>query len=881
MSALRTAALGAAGQLSLGSLFVRLTLDSTQFTKGWINAEATMVGTAGTMTKALAGMTLAAGVALTAVGVLGVREAAKFEQSFAQVRRTVEATENQFALMAGQFRQLAKEIPVDVNMINKTAAVVGALGIPTKDIVEFTKVMTDMGATTNMTAEQAAKSMGRIANIMGNAGDEFGRMGSAVLKLGVSTAATESEITSMGMRIAGAGKVMGMTTPQVLGLAAALSSVGVRAEVGGTMMAQVMEIMARAAEEGGDALLGLSQIAGVSMAQFSKTIKTDATGAIVQFFEGLKAIDKEGGNVFRALDNVGIEGRRVAVHLLQAAGASEKLAGWIDIGTQAWEENSARTKATTEIYSTFISQLKLTWNNLKDIFITIGNELIPVLRVFNEMLMSVITNTDGMGNSFKAITESVAPALIVIFGLIGDVIYGWQIAIKAGEIAFLGFFLAISKFGQMTVAVIAGAAELFANAWIYSINFVIRGINKLLPEAKALAEIEFIKAKVDPELEISIQSLIESLKEAAGEMDALALKGSFSDRLAESYKKATQSVKSSADDTKQWINSIMGLANATGAAFDKVDAKATAVASRLPQMSERMRKAFLELMDITKFQEEGPKLGSDLSGKGSAMRVFQDPAVAAAQKLIDEQTVAQGHLDVLQEMNDKEIEMTKAMHDEKTKLIEEYNERLKDLQMAQAMVVVQSGQNMFDSLAKATAGFAGEQTAAYKAMFAASKAFAIAESIIKIQQGIAGAMGATPFYPVGLVNLMGVISASAGIVSTIQSVGLQFSGGRAQGGPVTPGQTFMVGEKGPELFSPSQGGTIIPNDRLGGGNTQVVINNYTEVKPEVTERMDGQQRIVEVMLRRVKSDISSEIRDGRGDVSRAMQSSFNLKRGKQ
>lgn len=881
MSALRTAALGAAGQLSLGSLFVRLTLDSTQFTKGWINAEATMVGTAGTMTKALAGMTLAAGVALTAVGVLGVREAAKFEQSFAQVRRTVEATENQFALMAGQFRQLAKEIPVDVNMINKTAAVVGALGIPTKDIVEFTKVMTDMGATTNMTAEQAAKSMGRIANIMGNAGDEFGRMGSAVLKLGVSTAATESEITSMGMRIAGAGKVMGMTTPQVLGLAAALSSVGVRAEVGGTMMAQVMEIMARAAEEGGDALLGLSQIAGVSMAQFSKTIKTDATGAIVQFFEGLKAIDKEGGNVFRALDNVGIEGRRVAVHLLQAAGASEKLAGWIDIGTQAWEENSARTKATTEIYSTFISQLKLTWNNLKDIFITIGNELIPVLRVFNEMLMSVITNTDGMGNSFKAITESVAPALIAIFGLIGDVIYGWQIAIKAGEIAFLGFFLAISKFGQMTVAVIAGAAELFANAWIYSINFVIRGINKLLPEAKALAEIEFIKAKVDPELEISIQSLIESLKEAAGEMDALALKGSFSDRLAESYKKATQSVKSSADDTKQWINSIMGLANATGAAFDKVDAKATAVASRLPQMSERMRKAFLELMDITKFQEEGPKLGSDLSGKGSAMRVFQDPAVAAAQKLIDEQTVAQGHLDVLQEMNDKEIEMTKAMHDEKTKLIEEYNERLKDLQMAQAMVVVQSGQNMFDSLAKATAGFAGEQTAAYKAMFAASKAFAIAESIIKIQQGIAGAMGATPFYPVGLVNLMGVISASAGIVSTIQSVGLQFSGGRAQGGPVTPGQTFMVGEKGPELFSPSQGGTIIPNDRLGGGNTQVVINNYTEVKPEVTERMDGQQRIVEVMLRRVKSDISSEIRDGRGDVSRAMQSSFNLKRGKQ
>ena len=49
--------------------------------------------------------------------------------------------------------------------------------------------------------------------------------------------------------------------------------------------------------------------------------------------------------------------------------------------------------------------------------------------------------------------------------------------------------------------------------------------------------------------------------------------------------------------------------------------------------------------------------------------------------------------------------------------------------------------------------------------------------------------------------------------------------GRAQGGRVTGGSPYLVGEVGPELFVPGRGGMIIPNDRLGaGGGTSIVIN---------------------------------------------------------
>lgn len=55
--------------------------------------------------------------------------------------------------------------------------------------------------------------------------------------------------------------------------------------------------------------------------------------------------------------------------------------------------------------------------------------------------------------------------------------------------------------------------------------------------------------------------------------------------------------------------------------------------------------------------------------------------------------------------------------------------------------------------------------------------------------------------------------------------GLGFGGLRANGGPVSAGQSYIVGERGPELFVPSRSGSIVPNDRLGGGdNVSVVVN---------------------------------------------------------
>src|SRR5690606_25734010 len=153
---------------------------------------------------------------------------------FAGVRKTVDATEAEFAELEKGIRDMAKEIPAAATEIAAVAEAAGQLGIQKNAILGFTRTMVDLGVATNMTSDQAATALARLANITQMSQQEFDRLGSAIVALGNNLATTESEIVEMGLRIAGAGAQIGLTEAQILGFAAALSSVGIEAEAGGT-----------------------------------------------------------------------------------------------------------------------------------------------------------------------------------------------------------------------------------------------------------------------------------------------------------------------------------------------------------------------------------------------------------------------------------------------------------------------------------------------------------------------------------------------------------------------------------------------------------------------------------------------------------------------
>jgi hypothetical protein len=93
------------------------------------------------------------------------------------------------------------------------------------------------------------------------------------------------------------------------------------------------------------------------------------------------------------------------------------------------------------------------------------------------------------------------------------------------------------------------------------------------------------------------------------------------------------------------------------------------------------------------------------------------------------------------------------------------------------------------------------------------------------------------------------------------SFGMGLIPGRAKGGPVSSGQTYMVGERGPELFVPGRSGTIVANDKMGGGSTNVVVN--VDAKGSSVEGNEqGANQLGRVISAAVQSELIKQQRPG-------------------
>jgi hypothetical protein len=106
-----------------------------------------------------------------------------------------------------------------------------------------------------------------------------------------------------------------------------------------------------------------------------------------------------------------------------------------------------------------------------------------------------------------------------------------------------------------------------------------------------------------------------------------------------------------------------------------------------------------------------------------------------------------------------------------------------------------------------------------------------------------------------------------------------FGGARASGGPVNVGKSYIVGERGPELFRPSVSGMISPNMGGGGGNqiVNVQIDNRSGAQIDTKQSRGSNGSLnLKVIVDQIKSEISGDIAAGRGSIPSAMSSRFGL-----
>lgn len=406
-------------------------------------ASNTTVGFADAMTKAGPGidaawggakkavMTTAAAMAAagTAVGVVGgmaISAGSDFESAFAGVRKTVDATEEQFAELEDRLRDMAKNKPQTAVELAEIAEAAGQLGIHTENIAEFTDVMADLKVATNL-GDEGASQFAKFANIVDMSQEKFANLGSTVVALGNNMATTEADIVEMGMRLAGAGKQVGMSEGDIMGFAAALSSVGIEAEAGGSAMSKMMVNMQLAVETGADAwaeidasmertghtreqaehavaeggkalnnfaasvgwnakqlkasvkeaqdsagsLQDFADVANMTSEEFANAFKDNAAGALSAFISGLNDTERLGQSAIVTLDSMDIKEVRLRDTLLRAANASGLFSDALTLANNSFDENTALTKEAEQRYKTFESRLDMVKNRITDVGISL------------------------------------------------------------------------------------------------------------------------------------------------------------------------------------------------------------------------------------------------------------------------------------------------------------------------------------------------------------------------------------------------------------------------------------------------------------------------------------------------------------------------------
>lgn len=309
---------------------------------------------------------------------------------------------------------------------------------------------------------------------------------------------------------------------------------------------------------------------------------------------------------------------------------------------------------------------------------------------------------------------------------------------------------------------------------------------------------------------------------------------------------------------------------AASAAAEKAAAKMIDVANKRAEAEERasmnaIAAAEVENIQIVNLQKEKfARLHEEaLRARGLNDQLEAERFIAEQVGLeSDLQRLRERHLatsEIEQQFRDAQLNAEQIHQANVLAIQEEAAQAKRDLMMAQLETVG----NFFGTLGN----LAKEGSKAQRILFAGEKAAALAQSLIALQVAIAKANSLG--FPANIAAISQAVATGGAAISAIR--GVNFGGARADGGPVQSGKTYLVGERGPEMFTPTGSGNITPNNEMGGVNVTIIEN------PQRAGTVEQDQNAVRIFVARVKSEIAADIGAGRG-LAMNLQQTYGLRR---
>ena len=306
-----------------------------------------------------------------------VEKFASMDEEMTNVRKYTGQTADEVERMNEDFKKM--ETRTAREKLNQLAGDAGRLGITATSLVEefvdgADKINVALG---DDLGDEAVSQIGKLAQMFGEDKTKGLRgamlaTGSAVNELAQNSSASAGYLVDFTARVAGVGKQAGFTQAQIMGLASVLDQNMQQDETAATA---VQNLLAKMFQDSAK----FAKIAGLNVKEFSKTLKEDANGALLQF---LAALRSKGGFAQLApmFEEMKMDGSRATGVLTVLADKLDDIKAAQDLATKSYAEGTSVINEFNTQNESVQAQLDKAKKKFQDLEEELGQKLYPAAR---------------------------------------------------------------------------------------------------------------------------------------------------------------------------------------------------------------------------------------------------------------------------------------------------------------------------------------------------------------------------------------------------------------------------------------------------------------------------------------------------------------------
>lgn len=687
----------------------------------------------------------AAGYALSRALSAPVKTAIAFEEAMADVAKVVDfETPDGLRQMSRDIVEMSTQVPMTAKGIAEIVAAAGQAGMKGRELKAFAEIAAKVGIAFDITADQAGEGLAKIKTALGLTVAETQELADAINHLSNSSASAAPDLLDFMRRVGSVGAQYGFTKEQTVAIGSAMIAAGAQADVASTSFRNVGKALARGSGATKRQKEAFRDL-GLEAGEVARRLQDDAVGTLQKVIERIRALP-EHLQASTISDLFGDEARAIMPLINNA----QLLTQALDAVAQKANFLGSSQREYEVRAETTANKLQLLRNQAAALGIAIGSALLPAITQFTDAVGPIIGAVADLASRFPQATTA-------IVGLAASLI-GLRVATIAARWAFL-----FMKGGVLDVGIAAGVAAGKVAAAMKKIRLAVLGATMLSAVGGGGLFATLVAGAASASTAISAAAA--GIATAIGGITAPILGVIFAvGALAFAVYKYWEPIRAF----------VGGFASEIATALDPVIAYIADFGARLAAAAGSW--ATEKLIDL------GAALGLD----EATVRAALDHAV----------TIVTGSLGRIKAAI--------------TALPSQVGNWIADLF------------SINDYSATAEAEFRSAGARAARALIAAFKALPqrmaeIGRAIMSgLLQGLKNGAQAVLSYVANIASrikssVSGAVTGAFGRVKNLVTGGPDsraVDGARAAGGPVVGGRTYLVGERGPELVTPSRSGYV-------------------------------------------------------------------------